>query len=327
LLLRSCILNKADQVDRQQLLRVYGELMWSLGKVVKTPEVLRVYVGSFWNEPLRYEDNSELFQLEQKDLMNDLKMLPRNSAVRKINELVKRIRIAKVHAFLIAHLKEQMPMMMGHAKKQKQLIDDLPKQFRSVMKKYNLAPGDFPEIDDYKSKLAEMEFSKFHSLKLRLLEEVEVALTIDIPRLLEALPRITTAHTEEAVPTGPLVYENTLARSTGANGNSSWAAGADDDSNPFGDDDWALAEYVDSYRPAFNSSQSNGFVSGAAAKNILLQSGIPKANLKKIWDLSDIDKDGQLSLNEFVIAMYLTDLCKQGQPLPAQLEAHMIPPN
>ena len=73
-----CILNKADQVDRQKLMRVYGALMWSLGKVVKTPEVLRVYVGSFWDQTLMHTDNAELFEMEENDLMKDLKELPRN---------------------------------------------------------------------------------------------------------------------------------------------------------------------------------------------------------------------------------------------------------
>lgn len=73
-----CILNKADQVDRQKLMRVYGALMWSLGKVMKTPEVLRVYIGSFWDQPLMHTDNKELFDMEREDLMTDLKNLPRN---------------------------------------------------------------------------------------------------------------------------------------------------------------------------------------------------------------------------------------------------------
>lgn len=56
------ILNKADNIGHQELLRVYGALMWSLGKVLNTPEVARVYVGSLWNEPLRYDMNRRYFQ-------------------------------------------------------------------------------------------------------------------------------------------------------------------------------------------------------------------------------------------------------------------------
>jgi hypothetical protein len=44
------ILNKSDQVDQQQLMRVYGALMWSLGKVFKSPEVCKVMPCVAWQE-------------------------------------------------------------------------------------------------------------------------------------------------------------------------------------------------------------------------------------------------------------------------------------
>lgn len=180
-----CILNKADQIDRQQLMRVYGALLWSLGKTMSSPEVARVYVGSFWDKPLQNMDNAALFEMEEKDLMKDLAILPRQSAVRKINELVKRIRKVKTLAYIIGYLKSQMPALMGKEKKQKKLIADLPNVFRTIMKKYNLSPGDFPDIASFSEKLNETKFAEFATLSENKIEQLDIVLNNDIPKLME----------------------------------------------------------------------------------------------------------------------------------------------
>lgn len=85
-------------VSPQQLMRVYGALMFSLSKCIRTPEVPRVHMGSFMDKPIEEIGalNAPLFKAEADDLLNDLRGLPRHSAVRKINEIVKRSRLAKV---------------------------------------------------------------------------------------------------------------------------------------------------------------------------------------------------------------------------------------
>jgi hypothetical protein len=81
-----------------------------------------------------------------------------------------------------------MPTVMGKEKKQKKLINDLPNVFRQILKKYNLSAGDFPEITSFSSKLAESKFSEFHSLNQKHIDELDRALSVDIPKLMEMLP-------------------------------------------------------------------------------------------------------------------------------------------
>lgn len=39
------VLNKADMMTHQQLMRVYGALMWSLARILQNPEVVNTTLG------------------------------------------------------------------------------------------------------------------------------------------------------------------------------------------------------------------------------------------------------------------------------------------
>ena len=51
-----------------------------------------------------------------RDLLTDLKNIPKNAAIRKVNELVKRVRLAKAHMCIVGHLKKEMPAVFGKEK-------------------------------------------------------------------------------------------------------------------------------------------------------------------------------------------------------------------
>ncbi|CAL5390393.1 unnamed protein product [Camellia sinensis] len=183
------VLNKADQVDTQQLMRVYGALMWSLGKVLNTPEVNRVYIGSFNDKPVNEAAagplGRELFEKEQDDLLADLKDIPKKACDRRINEFVKRARAAKIHAYIISHLKKEMPAMMGKAKTQQKLIDNLSDEFLKVQREHHLPIGDFPNVEHFREALSGYNIDKFEKLKPKMIQAVDDMLGYDIPDLLK----------------------------------------------------------------------------------------------------------------------------------------------
>lgn len=180
------VLNKADSVSTQQLMRVYGALMWSLGKVMNTPEVCRVYMGSFWDAPLQNTEQAELLQREEMDLLQDIMGLPQQAVMRRINELVKRARSVKVHAYIIHYLRKQLPYTFGKRDKQKRLIGRLESEFNAAARRYGLPKGDFPPVDSFRHALSEIkDLSEFPKLDKRLVREMDKVFQVDIPDLLE----------------------------------------------------------------------------------------------------------------------------------------------
>ncbi|KAL4554142.1 hypothetical protein LXL04_037297 [Taraxacum kok-saghyz] len=182
------VLNKADQVDTQQLMRVYGALMWSLGKVLNTPEVMRVYIGSFNDKPINADNGPmgiQLFEKEQDDLLADLKDIPKKACDRRINEFVKRARAAKIHAYIMNQLKKEMPSWIGKAKAQQRLVENLEGVFEKIQKDHHLPPGDFPNVDSFRMSLNGYNIDRFERMKPRMIQGVDDMLAYDIPKVLK----------------------------------------------------------------------------------------------------------------------------------------------
>lgn len=315
------VLNKADMVTTQQLMRVYGALMWSLGKVINTPEVARVYIGSFWDQPLQIDENRKLFEFEANDLFSDIQTLPRNAALRKLNDFIKRARLAKVHAYVIAELKNQMPAVFGKDKKKEQLLNKLSDVYMKIQKEQNISPGDFPPVLKMKEQLRKYDFSKFAPLKTKLIESLDRMLANEIPRLMAMIPLENESESDHSVQGGAFTVSHASNNPFASGACQGAAFGA-------GSDDWVVQEFKHEYDKIFKSlNPQGGKISGAVAKKEMTKSKLQNNVLGKIWTLADIDRDGKLDEDEFALAMYLIKIKLEDDDLPEELSNHLIPPS
>lgn len=72
-----------------------------------------------------------------------------------------------------------------------------------------------------------------------------------------------------------------------------------------------------------------GIITGEQAVQFFSNSGLPEDTLATIWDLADINGEGQLNKDEFAVAMYLIrqQRSQNPAPLPAFLPTPLIPPS
>jgi len=322
------VLNKADQINPKELMRVYGALMWSLGKVAKTPEVLRVYIGSFWDKPLDPDhDCYKIFKGDAAGLIGELKALPRQAAMRKISEFVKRVRLVRIHAQIMSDLKREMPKFFGKSKKQQKIIEELHEKFRKTARSAGISEGDLPPLEEFKATLNSENISKYPTFTAKQRKKVDEALQTEIPKLVERLNEYNRAAYKEE--------QDTMIRA--------------ESYNPFDEDESAslldrihhtgnansgknawvvsLVEKTEADNIFYAQVLTNGKLTGKAAKKAFSTTGLEADFLRKIWTLVDFDKSNALDADQFAVALHLAHLVKKGEELPAELPPQMIPPS
>ncbi|XP_070843172.1 intersectin-2a isoform X3 [Chaetodon trifascialis] len=123
---------------------------------------------------------------------------------------------------------------------------------------------------------------------------------------------------------------NSLLDLGSSSSNSSSTASLTSNSPKTGASDWAVPQASRlKYRQQFNTLDKlmSGYLSGPQVRNALIASNLTQTQLATIWTLADVDKDGQLQGDEFILAMHLVDMAKTGRPLPLTLPQDLVPPS
>jgi len=310
------VLNKAD-MNHVDLLRVYGSLMWNLGRVLKSPEVVKVYIGSFRDNPIEYKVFEPLIESEVQLLLSDLQSVPKSSANRKLGDLIKRTKKAKAHALVLSKLKDSLLSAAGtigwwyeasRKEKMKEIIRNLQEEiYDPLIDEYNMSQEDFPDIKKMKKLLVKEDFDTFEDLDKDMLKAIDD--WMDHGLASKKANEIGKEEAEELLSGG--AFEGVMG------GKSSFLAYPNIINNKDQLEASALFQTL--------GLKDDAKLDVHQARNEMVKSSLPQHVLQRIWKLSDVDHDTMLTLEEYRVTRFLIRLVLAGNDLPMELPSHFFP--
>ena len=213
-----------------------------------------------------------------------------------------------------------MPSMFGKESRKNELIENLRDVYKEIQMTHNISSGDFPNIRKMQQQLAYYDFTKFHSLKQKLLDNVDRMLSEDITKVMKMIPQ----ETEDMKDTGNIeggAFEGYTESPFGFGRGEGVDAGRDESG-------WIVSHERSKSDETFRQlNPIDGKLLGSVAKAEMVKSKLPNSVLGKIWKLSDINCDGMLDEDEWALVNYLIGIKLEGYDLPNELPDHLIPPS
>ncbi|CAM9502864.1 unnamed protein product [Ectocarpus fasciculatus] len=162
--------------------------MWSIGRCLGGKAAApKVYVGSFYDDPRRDPDTSHedgdgdgSFKVDEAALRREMLDLPKNVGVRKINDLMQRAKLVKIHLQIIFAIRARMPRLWGAEAAQDRILASLEEVFEEVKTQGGVNEADMPDVEEYRRDLERIDFRRLPRRNRRLLTTLDDIVERDI---------------------------------------------------------------------------------------------------------------------------------------------------
>ncbi|KAF2349961.1 Dynamin superfamily [Trinorchestia longiramus] len=199
------LLNKADQIPPEELIKVQGSLFWNLSPLLGVSAPPTVYAGSFSSKPYRTSSPAKLFQAQEEALFHDI--------ARAINSRVEnRVANARRHAVRVRNHAQMVDSYLTTYNKNKGFLTSKHKLAEDIVENpqaYNIYEGvslltnisryDLPDPEIYRDFFRLHNLYDFPSLKSSCsylhgcpLDQIDRAISSDMPDLLSRYRKLLT---------------------------------------------------------------------------------------------------------------------------------------
>lgn len=186
------VMNKADSVRPQELMRVYGSLYWNLSTLVRSTEPPRLYVSSFWDKPYRPDTDHALFEKEKEDLLYELIVtIPLQSLDRRVTSMMQRTSDVLLFALVCATYRTRLPSVFGKSKAKDRFYEEYADICKTLASRFHVSENNFPScaaIKNFLTKVDSKDFPDMEKLEKRgWIRLLKSCMDVELPRLLQPL--------------------------------------------------------------------------------------------------------------------------------------------
>jgi len=191
------LLNKADEITAEELLKIQGNLVWNVSPLMASAEPPTLYAGSFWSQPYKNGAPKRLLKSQEQSLLKDIKeaidkrVENRIATARRFSVRV-RNHAKMVDCYLTTYKNNKG--FFGDKKRVAQDIIENPGKYHiyeGISRLTNISRYDLPDPDTYRDFFNVHALYDFETLQSTCtffkgcpLNKLDIAISYDLPDIL-----------------------------------------------------------------------------------------------------------------------------------------------